>query len=495
MNFFAEADRDAVILVYQERGVDARCTNDLVAQARKQIVASTVEADKRSRGGYEMEKSVFLETYKDSPEILKKAKWFPARVKDESGRWKVEQHTKIYDDKVGVFRFEESHTEKVASHNVIDDMQFEFSEGHQQQVFEDHSSATFKASSSGQRLTATEAGMVGAVFGSNTQHGSQFDASPEETKSTKRKAKVEEEEEDSDEDDQRTPMEKSLRVGSVEASAKQKAGKVGGKGSSKAKAKAGAKVWKVGSGAEATNDKSDVSDGVTQQLLDAGAHTLKDFKERADVDDGVVEALASLVSRLQSKRSNLSKKSGRDKTGETLRSMDAVGTLKTQVSAILDVVKNSLASEKKGIRKTAQALQDKYGDLAAAGVTLDMLPNCVCACAHKAQAVLLCCDRKWKDVGPLVTLAAVRDCVPALEDEGEALQIQKVVVVASLLDFARSLFEGKEVIASAAAKLQQLCAQFSAHVAARSAILLQSVTIICNDSAHTNPEVVEVSTL
>ena len=69
MNFFAEADRDAVILVYQERGVDARCTNDLVAQARKQIVASTVEADKRSRGGYEMEKSVFLETYKDSPEI------------------------------------------------------------------------------------------------------------------------------------------------------------------------------------------------------------------------------------------------------------------------------------------------------------------------------------------------------------------------------------------------------------------------------------------
>ena len=74
INFFAEADRDAVICVYQERGADARITGDQVSLARKQIVDSTVEADKRSRSGYEMEKSVFLEKYKDEPEIFKKGK-------------------------------------------------------------------------------------------------------------------------------------------------------------------------------------------------------------------------------------------------------------------------------------------------------------------------------------------------------------------------------------------------------------------------------------
>ena len=39
-------------------------------------------------------------------------------------------------------------------------MEFQFGEDHQQRVFEDHATATFKASSSGQRLTAAETGVV-----------------------------------------------------------------------------------------------------------------------------------------------------------------------------------------------------------------------------------------------------------------------------------------------------------------------------------------------
>ena len=107
-----------MISVYQHKGATTRCTIGEVQHARKSIIASTTEADKGSRSGYELEKSVFLEKYKDQPEILKQARWFSVRERDETGNWKVEQHTKVYDDKKGVYRFEESHTESPASNHM-----------------------------------------------------------------------------------------------------------------------------------------------------------------------------------------------------------------------------------------------------------------------------------------------------------------------------------------------------------------------------------------
>ena len=95
-------------------------------------------------------------------------------------------------------------------------------------------------------------------------------------------------------------------------------------------------------------DQSKSPDGVTTQLLDEVQHALKIFKERPDVDDGVVESLNSIVSRLQTKRASLSKKASRDKTGETLRAMDVVSTEKAKANGVLDVVKAALTADKKG---------------------------------------------------------------------------------------------------------------------------------------------------
>ena len=61
--------------------------------------------DKRAKTGLEYEKSVFLEEFKDRPDLIKRAKYFTARVKDPAtGRFIVEQHTRVYEQKKGVSR-------------------------------------------------------------------------------------------------------------------------------------------------------------------------------------------------------------------------------------------------------------------------------------------------------------------------------------------------------------------------------------------------------
>ena len=85
---------------------------------------------------------------------------------------------------------------------------------------------------------------------------------------------------------------------------------------------------------------------------------------------------------------------------------------------------------------------------------------------------------------------------PCQEDEeDEALQIQKVVVVSALLDISRFLFESKEVISSAAMKLQQLCTDFTTDVNGKALALVKAVMVTFNDSIHSNLGVVEAATL
>ena len=121
-------DRDAVVTVYQESGATGRCCYADIETARKSIEAAVVEADKRMRCGIEMEKSVFLEQYKDRPEVIRKAKFFAVRIRDDSGKWVMEQHVKIYDDRKGVYRFEESHSQEVRKKNVVDDCAFDLAQ-------------------------------------------------------------------------------------------------------------------------------------------------------------------------------------------------------------------------------------------------------------------------------------------------------------------------------------------------------------------------------
>ena len=61
-----------------EKGDRHRVNADDVCLARKKVVAATIDAETRKRLGDELEKSVFLERYKDYPEVLRKGLAFVA---------------------------------------------------------------------------------------------------------------------------------------------------------------------------------------------------------------------------------------------------------------------------------------------------------------------------------------------------------------------------------------------------------------------------------
>ena len=67
-----EVDRDAVVAVYQEKGVDCRCTMNDVSSSRKKVVASTIESEKRMRKGTEIEKQFSSKGSKTSLRLSKK---------------------------------------------------------------------------------------------------------------------------------------------------------------------------------------------------------------------------------------------------------------------------------------------------------------------------------------------------------------------------------------------------------------------------------------
>ena len=117
----SQAYRDAVIMVYTDKGEAARCGLKDIETARKEVTMATYEKDERSKQGTEDEKSRFLEGFKDQPETFKKARWNLVRFRNpKTGRWVIEQRTKVYDQVEVKYRFKESTGTELRESNVLD---------------------------------------------------------------------------------------------------------------------------------------------------------------------------------------------------------------------------------------------------------------------------------------------------------------------------------------------------------------------------------------
>ena len=118
-----EVSRQAVVMVHCEKGFDARVKATEVA-AKRVIVQNKSEGTRRKKTGLEIERSVFLKDYKDKKDLIKKAKFYPINVRDQTtGRMKMIMVTRIFDQKEGVTAFEDYQDSGVESQNMLDNGQ------------------------------------------------------------------------------------------------------------------------------------------------------------------------------------------------------------------------------------------------------------------------------------------------------------------------------------------------------------------------------------
>ena len=132
-----EVSRQAVVYVFCEKGFDARIKATEVA-AKRVIVQNKSEGTRRKKTGLEIERSVFLKDYKDRKDLIKKAKFYPINVRDETtGRMKMIMVTRIFDQKEGVTAFEDYQDSGVESQNMLDNGQIILTEGQQDAAMDD----------------------------------------------------------------------------------------------------------------------------------------------------------------------------------------------------------------------------------------------------------------------------------------------------------------------------------------------------------------------
>ena len=104
------------------------------------------------------------------------------------------------------------------------------------------------------------------------------------------------------------------------------------------------------------------------QLLEEVDREVGEFSRAKALDDIKLETLNSLISRLQTKKTQLGKKANKRSSGDTVNNIDAVSKRKAQLVAITDFVKALLTAEKKRERKKAQAVQKKVHALKNSGI-------------------------------------------------------------------------------------------------------------------------------
>ena len=465
-----------MIEVYKEEGEDSHCRGSDVSVKRKIVEACTVESDERGKSGTQLEKSLFLERYKDEPELIRQAKFFQARIRDENtGRWVMEEHTKVYKQVKGEWEFKETVTSQVKSSQVIDDGRFQLVENQAQQVFEDHSAATFSHNTGNKRLTMSDMG------------GSASSVTPVTTPKAKAKAKAKAAaNEDTSSDEEMSPMEKQMAADSGKTKkGRSSKDKAKDKDKDKDKGKGGAGGGAGGGGGAAGGEL----EASTEQFIQEVMRELDVFKASLKVTEATQESLESLASRLQSSRIKLSKKAAKKGAATAvLNSLDTVSRAKTRVNAMVDLVKSNTAFQKRKIRKHAASLEDKFHGLKVAGVTLDMLPVCLTATPVSARACILSCDNKFKECPALVDEAELRKAVPAGNDDDIALA-QRGVVVQVMVDQVRHLLDTKDK--SMVSRVVSLCTDFQSHTNGEVQRFVQAVVTVLNDKSAGVDQVIE----
>ena len=338
-----QESRDAVIAVYAEESPNCRLKYDAVLTKAK-VLRVAFEREQRSRVGLEYEKSVFLELFKDQPEVVKKAKFYPCRTIDiKTGKPTIEMRTKVYEHRHGIYKFEETAGTELRSEQTLDDGRFELAENQAETVMGDCASSQFAASrpAASSMLIMEDVGMEPA-------------SSPQKPRSEPRNSssaagpKREREKDDSSSDDV-APVDRMMGGDRRKKKAKvESKGKGQGRGST------------VGESLSASVSGVVSSDKGVAELLEEAKRLLEDFKDATTVADIKAESMASLSSRIQSKRNGLGKKTGNKKTQFHIQSMDLLISNKSQIAASVNLHKALVVFEKKRTRKLATAVLDKF---------------------------------------------------------------------------------------------------------------------------------------
>ena len=485
-----KVNRDSAILVFQEKGPACRFKVEDMLSNQKKVVAAAREVDDRLKTGEQLEKSVFLERFKDRPEVLKAARFFPARVRDEiTGRWTIEQHCKVYDQGRGAYRFEERFGKELRREEIIDDLEFEFMQDQDKRSFEDHAELMFEGNQ-GKRMLKSDVNPSSSSHDPSTDGNERLlksDVNPSASKKQREEKKQagKEEETDEDEGDDLSPMEKMMAASELKPAQKTKKEKgspapshAAPKGRSAAVKKAAA----AGGGGLSLPSGAGKTDGVVAALMAETQRELTVFKELQKLEDGCEEALSSLAGRIQSKRLALSKKVSKKAGGGALDTLDQLTATRTRLVAMVDTVKSILKFDRQVSRKTAAIVEDKYAVLLASGVSLDMLPVNVTIAPLEARCCILSADLKWRDISNVLSTDHVRKHAPALSDERlEAFQ-QKVVTRA-LVSYIRSLDEAKDSDVHAVTKFSSLATHFADTVLENRANLLDAIKVVISNKA------------
>ena len=125
-----------------------------------------------------------------------------------------------------------------------------------------------------------------------------------------------------------------------------------------------------------------------------------------------------------------------------------------------------------------------------------MLPTCMSSSPAAAEAMILCFDKKWKEVAPLLKAEALKRRFMPEADAEDVEQSQRKIATAALLDVARAQFEAKEQVAVAAVRVQQHCAEYSPQLeGSGSQKFVKAAAVVLNDSVHSVAEVCEAPCL
>ena len=373
--------------VYAQEGENARVGHKEINSMRTVVVASSYESEERSKEGIEYEQNTFLETFKDQPDVIKKAKYHPVRVRDPKTKaFKVELRTKVYDLADGMYRFKEKSGSEIRQNCTIDDGPLSLVEDQQRLNYELALENQFEHVGGVGGLTMEAVGLGG----SSSSMGSVGVVTPKSSKHVKVEEAADAEE--SDDDDDETPAQRSSKAlmepspKKPKATAKPK----GAKGILSTAASGGASVGGAGAGGDPSGGDRNVA-----LLLEEADKEFAAFKDKKDLNSISEEALVNLAKRLQDKKNWLVRKNSK-KGGDALTAIDSLAKLKGKVQSISDVLKASATFDKKQCRKSATALLDKYHAMSSQGVASSDLPACMVKYSLRCNVAISASDRKFK---------------------------------------------------------------------------------------------------
>ena len=198
-----------------KEGWNTRLTSLKLQKAKDTVVSQHIESDNMKKTGRMVEKSKFEEQNQDRPAMLKKAQYFPRRVR-EGDKYTVKMFTKVYNEEEGEYLFEEIQGKTIIRNQTIDDGSYSVAEDQQERNFEQSAGHMFGATfSSRSSLLASEVDPPQVRVKSEAASSSSRAGTA--TKRDREKYDVVSRDEDG-----LPPLEKSLAVGQPKKQAKQK---------------------------------------------------------------------------------------------------------------------------------------------------------------------------------------------------------------------------------------------------------------------------------